>query len=1133
MEFKTFNAKTVALKESNLIEASAGTGKTYSIAILVLRLILENEIPVKEILMVTFTKAAVAELEERIRLFVRAAQKYSMQEGEADETISAVVNAAILKKGNKEIQRLLKTAVLFLDEVSVLTIHSFCQQTLTEFAFETNQLFGAKTMQDAEAVLIEEVDRFWRQYITTIPAELLQFLVNAGLTRESIKNVVKEHLNGKSYLHYEKEKNYNYCEEDYSKLSQQLRELGLRLEQLNVVVNDYLVNNKEALTQKLRQNGKAKQFKYNLLDNPVHLHKHIVENRTKGYIAAVFEEALQHCDDCLAVEQEVEDVTKIVINNINCQAINAVEKGIEDYKQRNNMLSFDDMIVNLHKALHGGAKQKLVGSLHEKYKAVFIDEFQDTDKLQYEIFDAAFNEHAVLFYIGDPKQSIYGWRKADIFTYFKAQEHVKNRYQMNENYRSSRRLIEAMNKFFLPQESFDTFAFGNARQAIRYIPVNAPALSKKGELLVDRQPDVPIAIFQHPNKEEIVDGVVANIIHLLNNDSFQLPAREGTRKVTPADIGILVRSKLEGESIKDALASFGIPAVQINDNKVLCSDEALYMLYLLTAIAQPTPDAINKALLSPFTGYTTKEILLLNAEQTIELFRKYKDTWDRSGIYAALSQFAVDFNVRQILLQGNSKYGERIITNFFQLMEVVHKVQNQKQFTAPELISWLKRGIEGMEIEGDEYEQRVESDEEAIKIVTIHSSKGLEYKIVFAPFLDFITDNKRDIASFRHPDGQYLSGNKKEFTVEQTGWLADQLEQENRRLLYVAITRAVYKCYISKNTYRNFSQSTVSEFISACMQNPSPLIAICTPPSIPDGYRYTYNEQRTTARQRHEVDFSLLQQNWIRMSYTKLAADHETIVKPKTGASAEPYDQFIFNQLVRGATTGNLLHYIFENISFSDRRRHEYYIKEAIKRYAPRQQELYMQHLQMLLQHVLHANITVGGVSFQLNEIEDQRRLQELEFDFTVPAFKASDLEQLSDETMKIIVNKGEAEGIMNGKIDLFFAHNGKYYILDWKSNYLGDRLEHYSKEALADAMNESNYHLQYLLYTVAVKKYIKSREPNFNYNEHFGGVIYLFVRGVRMNGESGIFTNRPTANQLKTLEHILEGKRKNKVQRA
>ena len=206
IDFKAFDPLTAPLQGSNLIEASAGTGKTYSIAILTLRLILEEKISIREILMVTFTKAAVAELEERIRKFIRSAYKCAQGETIGDKTISELVQSSIRKIGEEETVQILKEATLFLDETSVLTIHSFCQQTLTEFAFETNQLFGADLVQDTSSILEEEVQKFWRKHITTIQPGLLSILIDFNLNQSSITKIVQQHLAGKRFFKYDVQK---------------------------------------------------------------------------------------------------------------------------------------------------------------------------------------------------------------------------------------------------------------------------------------------------------------------------------------------------------------------------------------------------------------------------------------------------------------------------------------------------------------------------------------------------------------------------------------------------------------------------------------------------------------------------------------------------------------------------------------------------------------------------------------------------------------------------------------------------------------------------------------------------------------------------------------------------------------
>jgi exodeoxyribonuclease V beta subunit len=479
------------------------------------------------------------------------------------------------------------------------------------------------------------------------------------------------------------------------------------------------------------------------------------------------------------------------------------------------------------------------------------------------------------------------------------------------------------------------------------------------------------------------------------------------------------------------------------------------------------------------------------------------------------------------LLQQQAGHGERIMTNLLQLTELVHQTESRKNLSMAELISWVKRGLDGMSAEGDEYTQRVESDEDAVKIVTIHKSKGLEYNIVLAPYLDFADSGRQTFLSFRDPEsGDYIGAEKDGMDEEQLKWQQQQAEQENRRLLYVAITRAVYKCFIFKNNY--YRSSTLNTFLTA-LTDPDPSLIVFEK-EVPEASAVSYRKVTPQTWQASApVAFTLQEESWRKMSYSMLAAKPEHPTVPRVFLEPGNYDHFIFHTLRRGAKTGNFLHFIFENINFTEDTRWEKWLTEAIRRFVPGQQELYLPLLQEMLQQVLHTNIGGSNHPFTLSAVNWNKRLAELEFDFPVPLFQPDKLHALADKEISILVKNlyslpgHELEGIMNGKIDLFFEHEGRYYILDWKSNYLGSKPEDYSAPALAKAMNDNNYHLQYLIYTLAVKKYLESRLGHFDYDTQFGGVIYIFVRGVRAGTSYGIFNTKPSEEKISALESILE----------
>ncbi len=1116
----SFDATTVALQESNLIEASAGTGKTYSIAILVLRLILEKKIAVKEILMVTFTKAAVAELEERIRSFIHKAYKASMGETCNDETIAAIVERC---DDQGEARRLLKEAILFLDETSVLTIHSFCQKTLTEFAFETGQMFGSEILQDTGALIEGEVNKLWRSHIATIEKDMLRNLVNSGLSRNGLIAVVREHVSGKRYHLFNPAETYiiSYSEE----LKKELNELLERQEEMTNELVQYVNDHKADIIARAESNKYAKNL-LEYIDEPETFIRQVYDRRDKKYATQLFNDIIEKADLREAVKEQRNGRTDDLLNVVNCFALQEITRGLNHYKELNNQLSFDDMIVKLHESLVKRDSGRLVQALQRKFKAVFVDEFQDTDRLQYEVFQKVFSTNTILFYIGDPKQSIYAWRKADIFTYFKAYDAVAQRYGMNRNFRSSEPMIRAMNAFFQPVPDFDTFHFLNEVHAIQYIQVSAPDQNKKGSISKNGREETPITICTgFTKKETIVDAVAAQVADLLTDPTYKLGTTGTQKNMTASDIGILVRTNRQAKDVKSRLANFGIPAVTIADDKILASEEAVYLLYLLEAMLNISRASINKALLSPFTGFSTKDILQLDDERTIELFRKYKTRWDHDGVYTALMDLMADLNVQKVLLADDTESGDRVITNLYHLIEIVHKVQIRKRLSPQELIAWLKRGIEGEQTEGDEYIQRVENDEEAVKIVTIHKSKGLEYPVVLAPFLDLTIDESDNRwCSFRDPaTGEYISLLHRDLSPEQETEWKKQQEQEYRRLIYVAVTRAVYKCYIYKNVHGKNRTSSLAMFTDKLTEGRAELINWSDPPPLPTQRINRTADKWQPPAVRNDVPFALAEPNWTRMSYSFLAAKQEHARKAGGNVQEHEYDQFVFQQLAKGERTGNLLHYIFENIHYTQQDKWDHVIGNAIRRFDPGQLHMYEQPLRELVTHILGAHLEIGSTQFTLGDVAYQKRIHEFEFDLPVALFSSHALADLADDQIQLSVKRaGDLEGIMNGKLDLFFEHDGLYYILDWKSNYLGDRLEDYTGTNLLEAMNEGNYHLQYLIYTLALKKYLESRLEHFDYEQHFGGVIYMFVRGTRKGETTGIFTCKPTLEKINKMEGIL-----------
>ncbi len=1125
-KYKEFDVMTVSLQSSNLIEASAGTGKTYSIAILALRLLLEKKIPIQEILMVTFTKAAVAELEERIREFIRNAWRYTQGEDISDTTIKSVVD----KYGMAQSAELLRPAIINLDETKVMTIHGFCQQTLNEFAFEAGQLFNTELIQDTTKIIEREIQDFWRKKITTLDKELLAILIEkTDLKQEHIYNIIQGHLSGKKYIFYdEANKNkYNLDDNKQQELLQNIDASKVAIQAFEDEFASYLKAQKPILNEIFEKSKLAKNAFEDLVDEPIaflnliQIHIKKGTNYAQKYLSIFFE----YADKYQQIQQSYSDSIEDAMSYIYAVAIDYIVPRTEAHKRAYSLVSFDDMIEQLHSALDDEKDREnnfsLSNKLAGKYKAVFIDEFQDTDKIQYDIFQMAFDGKSILFYIGDPKQSIYAFRRADIATYLKARDHVPNLYSMNTNYRSTNSYIQALNQFFLPEEDFDTFHFENENERIVYHKVNAPTSDSKNVFLKGESACPPL-IFQFlSNQDEINQSVKNTVLELLTDESYTIydTNLKAQRRIRPSDIGILIRTNNRASQIKVALSKSGIPAVTVADTKILQSDEAKDMAYLLEAVLQPTQSNIRRALTTGFIRYDANKILTLNDEKAVQSFREYFGIWKKDGIYFMLMTIIAQFDIQTNLLQTHAENGERILTNLMHLAEIIYKTANRRHFEPAEVLDWLKVNIEKAQSTDDEWQQRIENDEDAVKIVTIHKSKGLQYPIVFAPDLDFSnsTSEKSRIISFRNDNGEYVTARYAQLSTQEQNLFSKQQEQENRRLLYVALTRAKYSCYIFKSN--SSKSSTLSYFTEPLKYND--LIVQYTKDEQPNTIK-TYKAERS---ERQEVlkpkQFSLREINWAKISYSRLAGDHAMVVSDHTKIEMTGYDHFIFNTLPKGSKTGNFLHAILERLDFTNAENWKYIIKQVSGQYYPNADLVFLEAVKEMLDHVINTGIPVIEESIKLADVPFHQCLHELEFDYPFSSFNAATLTTLRKEGIAIKSEFNDYSGFMNGKVDLFFEHNGKYYILDWKSNHLGNTISDYAADKIATAMSANNYHLQYLIYTYAVQKYLRFKLPHFDYKRDFGGVIYLFVRGIRQGTTNGIFYQKPTMEQVKKMEKV------------
>ena len=1061
-----FNLLDTPLAGRNLIEASAGTGKTFTIAGVYLRLVLELRLGVADILVVTFTEAATKELKERIRKRLKEAEE-AFEEGQSSDPLLA----GLLQKvaDHAEARRLLYSAVRSFDEAAIFTIHGFCQRTLQENPFESGSLCDTELMTDQGMILREIAQDHWRINCYQAPRARVAAALAAGISPGSLLGMARR-----------------ICGDPFA-----------------------------------------------------------------GVIPDAPTESVETQDWLLSLKRTFFDY---------------LAEELPKRKRLKNVRSFDDLLLDLHRALRreGSTLPRLV---RERYQAALIDEFQDTDPTQFAIFDDIYpvGHPAPFFLIGDPKQAIYSFRGADIFAYMEAAEATRLRHTLLENWRSEPGLIKAVNTVFSSNKL--PFLF----EAIPFTPVEPAKLTRK--LLTEQGASpAPLKLWFAPRKEagkpinkgdaweQLPEAVASEISRLLRRGAGG-GLKIGEREVAPGDIAVLVRANRQAKLMQRALTRRGIPSVLCSAGNLFESDEAAELLRILSAVAEPGHESLLRgALATDLTGVCGDELMRLMAdesgwEQVLEEFRSYHEIWGASGCLAMTFQFMERRQVRERLL--SAPMGERRLTNLLHAVETIHQAQVQGHLGMEGVIAWLACRITE-EPKREEHEIRLETDEAAVKLVTIHKSKGLEYPIVFLPFCWAEFAGKEETALFHEEESgrvvldigsAELSAHK---ALAQREGLAESL-----RLLYVALTRGKHRSYLVWGAFKDAGNSAMHYLLHPAseavkgqlmlsdqeMLDELDKLALASEGTIqvlpiPQADRVPYQAQAEDSSGFERRHFSgAIARDWRVASFTSLATrQHQAAELPdrdegKAGRTqitkgVDPAGIFAFP---RGAKAGIFLHEIFERMDFTaPAGTLPQLVADLLDRHGFTAD--WCGAVCSMVQSVLQAPL--GEDRFTLAGVGMDRRLTELEFFFplslvtserlrhTVPRFSGQpfpvDMAGLFSRLSFVPV-----QGMLRGFMDLVVEQGGRYFILDWKSNHLGNRVEDYDQPGMRREMEQNLYPLQYLLYTVALDKYLSLRVADYDYDRHFGGIFYLFLRGVDGRG-NGVFCDRPEKRFIEELSAAL-----------
>ncbi len=1222
MSTKTPLALAFPLQGSQLIEASAGTGKTFTISALYLRLILGHgdessgfgrELLPPQILVVTFTDAATKELRERIRTRLAEAARFFRDETPAPDALIAELRDQFDAQQWPGCANRLDVAAQWMDEAAVSTIHSWCQRMLREHAFDSGSLFTQSLETDHSDLLGEVLRDYWRLFCYPMQGDAL--------------NWVRSNWGGPAALLprvrglFASERDSDEGKAPAELIDECLQERRAALIELKMPwrqwADELLVICHQGVASK-SVDGRKMQARY--FEPWFEKLKAWAEDESleqldigtgftrltpDGMAEAWKGQAPSHPGlDAMPKLKSSLDALPTPDASVLQHAAKWVGARFEEEKRRRAEMGFDDMLLRLDAALQSDGGERLATLIREQFPVALIDEFQDTDPVQYRIFESIYrieenSPDTGLFLIGDPKQAIYAFRGADIYTYLRARQATTGRlHTLGTNFRSSHGMVNAVNHVFARAESREQgrgaflFREKSGDNPVPFLPVQSQG--RKERLQVAGQ-DVAALNVWHLSSDQPLSGVVyrqqlaaacaSEITALLNGgqsaDAGFVQDGKDFRGLKPSDIAILVRDGKEAQAVRSELAARGVRSVYLSDkDSVFAAQEAHDLLSWLKACAEPDVERSLKAALACITlNLPLAELERLNQDELVwetrvMQFRGYRELWRKQGVLPMLRRLLHDFHLPQTLMQRSD--GERVLTNLLHLSELMQQAAAELDGEQA-LIRHLAELLAVSGQAGEEQILRLESDEQLVKVVTIHKSKGLEYPLVFLPFIC----SAKPVDGSRLPLHYHDVAGKAQISLKPTAELIAQADDErlaeDLRLLYVALTRAQHACWLGVTDLKRGNNNSSVLHLSALgyllgggvslgesselkrwlqdLQQDCPAIHIDEMPQPTDEhYQPPRNDAVLSATL---VPKRKASENWWIASYSALRIS-DVLSVGSDEAPDSPQAQKLFDderldpdapreiiaggadihRFPRGPNPGTFLHGLLEwagDDGFAVTREA---LEDAIARRCNlRGWEGWITTLSDWLQHLLKSPLPVAGG--QPPVVLEQLKQYRVEMEFWFASHKVDVLKL--DELVRQHTHRGVARvaaelvqlnGMFKGFIDLTFEHNGRYYVADYKSNWLGVDDLAYTEQAMEQSILDNRYDLQYVLYLLALHRQLKARLPDYDYDRHIGGALYLFLRGTRADSR-GVYFVRPPRELIERLDRMFQGKPEPKTEPA
>lgn len=1161
---------TFPLSGQSLIEASAGTGKTHTITGLYNRLLLAHSSPFdrlscEQILVVTFTRAATEELRGRIRQrllhsyedSVRFQQQVPLVDHHLQAQFESLPETALLPDW-------LQANLAAMDNAAIYTIHGFCQRMLTQFAFDSGLVFEADLVLDADAYLHQACVDVWRQTVYPMGYDQARWLQGLFADPKAVLRWLRAWVARTDVNVLPKR-----SDQSLASLWQQAQQQFMLLQQLAAEVSaadiaDLVFNSGvmgRSYTKKTIPVWADILLKYSHAKQMAPLPKNI-----ERFTPNAMREKLK--DGQSMPEHPLFDALQGYLDTLQSLPLVLKHHWLDDIRtrfftllQQAGVLTSDDLLRLLQRALHSNHGDALAQRIRRLYPVAMIDEFQDTDAIQYDIFSRIYppvdDSHQAeygLYLIGDPKQAIYAFRGADIFTYIHARRVLppQQRFTLNTNWRSESELVRAVNRLFLSHSN--PFLY---QKDIDYVDVGAAGRADDFALTIAGEKVAPLQCWLAPepmNKAEAATWIAAQTaerIHALLNGAGQL----GSRAVEASDVAILVRNRQQAGWMRTALATQGIGSVFLTHDSVFDSEQARDLLVLLMAASEPANERWVRTAIA--TRSHALDVITLQQlrddealwEAELAQFHEYHRCWQKRGVMALIMLWLAN-RQRAVLLRQQTD-GERCLTNMMHLGELL-QAQSRRVRGMQALIRWLGERMSPSaghdeQRKGEEAQLRLESDANLVTIATIHKSKGLEYPIVFLPYLwADVSDVRSGSVNSYYAEGLgtvlNLSPDDEAKENQQREVLA-----ENVRLLYVALTRAQYACFmpiaaaLDGRSKRAYLANSALGYVLNIPSQPDWSALLTKPQSCPVlpwpvwlAVRPSGAGHESLAKPEASVSHWRAPWHWRVGSYSQLIApgrlghaiEHDSALplheqqsltfdwdaeqqRTLSSAPAVLDEQecaplmSIALQFPRGAIPGTCLHAILEQWDFVD--------ADALAAITTKQlstfglTEQWQEPVQTWLQRVVatplpcHAN-GAWQPALQLNQLTAMHRVDEMEFLLPIASLQADSINRLRhDERLSF----DPLSGYLKGFIDLVFHHQGRYFVVDYKSNYLGDLSRDYQPALLNQSMRDHQYDLQAWIYIVALDRLLAARIPDYRPETYLGGVYYLYLRGMATEPET------------------------------